>query len=323
MDLVYRPRRLRRTAAVRALVRETTLHPNDLIYPLFVKEGKGLREPIESMPGQFRLSVDEVVAECLEVWDLGIPAVNLFGYCDKKDALGTEAFNQDGLIQRAVGAVTDAVPEICVQTDVALAPYTTHGHDGLVVDDEVVNDESVEVLCQQAVSHADAGVDWVAPSDMMDGRIGAIRAALDEAAFDRVQIMSYAAKYASAFYGPFREAANSSPQFGDRCSYQMDPANVSEGIKEVLQDVEEGADIVMVKPALSYLDVISQVKREINVPLAAYNVSGEYSMVKAAAQNGWIDGEKVMMELLLSIKRAGAQMILTYFSREAAKILGR
>ncbi len=321
MDLVYRPRRLRRTAAVRALVRETTLRPNDLIYPLFVKEGEGLREPIESMPGQFRLSVDEVVAECLEVWDLGIPAVNLFGYCDKKDVLGTEAFNPDGLIQRAVGAVKDAVPEICVQTDVALDPYTTHGHDGLVVDDEVVNDESVEVLCQQAVSHADAGVDWVAPSDMMDGRIGAIRDALDAEGHTDVGILAYSAKYASCFYGPFRGALESTPSKMDKKTYQMAPENVREAIREVQLDVEEGADVVMVKPALAYLDVINIVRDEVDVPVAAYNVSGEYGMILAASEKGWLDRDKAMMECLLAIKRAGADMILTYFAKDAARLL--
>ena len=264
-----------------------------------------------------------LVSEVKDSYALGIPAVILFGIPDKKDKLGSEAYNPNGIVQRAVREIKNVIPEVVVITDVCIDEYTDHGHCGVVKDGQILNDATLEILSKMALTHAEAGADIVAPSDMMDGRVQAIRKTLDETGHQEKIIMSYAAKYASAFYGPFREAANSSPQFGDRCSYQMDPANVSEGIKEVLQDVEEGADIVMVKPALSYLDVISQVKREINVPLAAYNVSGEYSMVKAAAQNGWIDGEKVMMEMLLSIKRAGAQMILTYFSREAAKILGR
>lgn len=305
------------------MVRETSLSTDDLIEPFFVCEGSDVRQEISSMPGVCRFSIKNLVSEVKDSYALGIPAVILFGIPDKKDKLGSEAYNPNGIVQRAVREIKNVIPEVVVITDVCIDEYTDHGHCGVVNDGQILNDATLEILSKMALTHAEAGADIVAPSDMMDGRVQAIRKTLDETGHQEKIIMSYAAKYASAFYGPFREAASSSPQFGDRCSYQMDPANVSEGIKEVLQDVEEGADIVMVKPALSYLDVISQVKREINVPLAAYNVSGEYSMVKAAAQNGWIDGEKVMMEMLLSIKRAGAQMILTYFSREAAKILGR
>ena len=305
------------------MVRETSLSTDDLIEPFFVCEGSDVRQEISSMPGVCRFSIKNLVSEVKESYALGIPAVILFGIPDKKDKLGSEAYNPNGIVQRAVREIKNVIPEVVVITDVCIDEYTDHGHCGVVNDGQILNDATLEILSKMALTHAEAGADIVAPSDMMDGRVQAIRKTLDETGHHEKIIMSYAAKYASAFYGPFREAADSSPQFGDRCSYQMDPANVSEGIKEVLQDIEEGADIVMVKPALSYLDVISQVKREINVPLAAYNVSGEYSMVKAAAQNGWIDGEKVMMEMLLSIKRAGAQMILTYFSREAAKFLGR
>ena len=305
------------------MVRETSLSTDDLIEPFFVCEGSDVRQEISSMPGVCRFSIKNLVSEVKDSYALGIPAVILFGIPDKKDKLGSEAYNPNGIVQRAVREIKNVIPEVVVITDVCIDEYTDHGHCGVVNDGQILNDATLEILSKMALTHAEAGADIVAPSDMMDGRVQAIRKTLDETGHQEKIIMSYAAKYASAFYGPFREAANSSPQFGDRCSYQMDPANVSEGIKEVLQDVEEGSDIVMVKPALSYLDVISQVKREINVPLAAYNVSGEYSMVKAAAQNGWIDGEKVMMEMLLSIKRAGAQMILSYFSREAAKILGR
>ena len=305
------------------MVRETSLSTDDLIEPFFVCEGSDVRQEISSMPGVCRFSIKNLVSEVKDSYALGIPAVILFGIPDKKDKLGSEAYNPNGIVQRAVREIKNVIPEVVVITDVCIDEYTDHGHCGVVKDGQILNDATLEILSKMALTHAEAGADIVAPSDMMDGRVQAIRKTLDETGHQEKIIMSYAAKYASAFYGPFREAANSSPQFGDRCSYQMDPANVSEGIKEVLQDVEEGADIVMVKPALSYLDVISQVKREINVPLAAYNVSGEYSMVKAAAQKGWIDGDKVMMEMLLSIKRAGAQMILTYFSREAAKFLGR
>jgi len=305
------------------MVRETSLSIDDLIEPFFVCEGSDVRQEISSMPGVCRFSIKNLVLEVKESYALGIPAVILFGIPDKKDELGSEAYNPDGIVQRAIREIKNAVPEVVVITDVCIDEYTDHGHCGIVNNGQVLNDATLEVLSKMALTHSEAGADIVAPSDMMDGRVQAIRATLDETGQQETIIMSYAAKYASAFYGPFREAAGSSPQFGDRCSYQMDPANASEGLKEVLQDVEEGADIIMVKPALSYLDVISQVKSEVNVPLAAYNVSGEYSMVKAAAQKGWIDGEKVMMEILLSIKRAGAQMILTYFSREAAKFLNR
>ena len=305
------------------MVRETSLSTDDLIEPFFVCEGSDIRQEISSMPGVYRFSIKNLVSEVKASYALGVPEVILFGIPDKKDKLGSEAYNPDGIVQRAIREIKNAVPEVVVITDVCIDEYTDHGHCGIVNDGQILNDATLEILSKMALTHSEAGADIVAPSDMMDGRVQAIRATLDETGHQEIIIMSYAAKYASAFYGPFREAADSSPQFGDRCSYQMDPANASEGLKEVLQDVEEGADIIMVKPALSYLDVISQVKREINVPLAAYNVSGEYSMVKAAAQKGWIDGEKVMMEILLSIKRAGAQMILTYFSREAAKFLNR
>ena len=319
----HRYRRLRQSEGILRMVRETFLSTDDLIEPFFVCEGSDVRQEISSMPGVCRFSIKNLVAEVKASYALGIPAVILFGIPDKKDDLGSEAYNPNGIVQRAISEIKNAIPEIVVITDVCIDEYTDHGHCGIVNDGQILNDATLEVLSKMALTHAEAGADIVAPSDMMDGRVQAIRSTLDETGHHETIIMSYAAKYASAFYGPFREAADSSPQFGDRCSYQMDPANASEGLKEVFQDVEEGADIIMVKPALSYLDVISRVRREINIPVAAYNVSGEYSMVKAAAQKGWIDGEKVMMEILLSIKRAGAQMILSYFSREAAKFLGR
>ena len=319
----HRYRRLRQSGGILRMVRETSLSTDDLIEPFFVCEGSDVRQEISSMPGVYRFSIKNLVSEVKASYALGIPAVILFGIPDKKDKLGSEAYNPDGIVQRAIREIKNAVPEVVVITDVCIDEYTDHGHCGIVNDGQILNDATLEVLSKMALTHAEAGADIVAPSDMMDGRVQAIRSTLDETGHHETIIMSYAAKYASAFYGPFREAADSSPQFGDRCSYQMDPANASEGLKEVFQDVEEGADIIMVKPALSYLDVISRVRREINIPVAAYNVSGEYSMVKAAAQKGWIDGEKVMMEILLSIKRAGAQMILSYFSREAAKFLGR
>jgi porphobilinogen synthase len=319
----HRYRRLRQSEGILRMVRETSLSTSDLIEPFFVCEGIDERQEISSMPGVFRLSIKNLVSEVKESYALGIPAVILFGVTDKKDELGSEAYNSDGVVQRAIREIKNTIPEVVVITDACIDEYTDHGHCGIVENGKVLNDATLEVLSKMALTHAEAGADIVAPSDMMDGRIQAIRATLDETGHHETIIMSYAAKYASAFYGPFREAADSSPQFGDRCSYQMDPANRSEGLKEVFQDVEEGADIIMVKPALSYLDIICQVRREINVPVAAYNVSGEYSMVKAAAEKGWIDGEKVMMEILLSIKRAGAQMILSYFSREAAKFLAR
>ncbi len=323
MDLIHRPRRLRRSEAARALVRETSLNVGDFIYPMFVTEGEGVREPIDSMPGQYRFSVDELVKECREVRQLGIGAVNLFGYSEEKDDQATRAYDPNGLIQQAIRALKEALPDLCVQTDVALDPYTTHGHDGLVIEGEVANDESVAVLCKMALSHAQAGVDWVAPSDMMDGRIGAIRCALDDAGFKNVGILAYSAKYASCFYGPFRGALKSAPvkQQGipeDKKTYQMDPANVREAMKEIALDIEEGADVVMVKPALAYLDVIARVREAFDVPVAAYNVSGEYGMVLAAAEKGWVDRDRAIMETLVAIKRAGADMILTYFAKEVA-----
>ena len=321
MDLVYRPRRLRRSASIRGLVRETELSPRQLIYPMFVTEGKAVRECIETMPGQFRLSIDELLRECEELYALGIGAVNLFGYSIEKDELGSMSFDSGGLIQRAVRAIKKTIPELCVQTDVALDPYTTHGHDGLVINGEIVNDESVEVLCRMALSHAEAGADWIAPSDMMDGRVGAIRNALDGQGFDGVGILAYSAKYASCFYGPFRGALKSAPKSGDKKSYQMDPANTREALREISLDLDEGADVVMIKPALCYLDVISRVRDTFDVPIAAYNVSGEYAMVIAAAEKGWIDKDRAMMEMLLSIRRAGADMILTYFAKDAAAYL--
>lgn len=321
MDLIYRPRRLRRTSAVRGLTRETGLTPGHLIYPMFIVEGTGVREPIDSMPEQFRLSVDEAVRSVKALELLGVKAVNLFGYCAEKDDLATHADDPDGLVCRAVRALKAACPEVCVQTDVALDPFTEHGHDGLVRGGEVVNDETVEVLCRMAVAHAAAGVDWVAPSDMMDGRIGAIRQALDEAGHQRVAILAYSAKYASAFYGPFRDALQSAPKTGDKKTYQMDPANRREALKEVALDIDEGADVVMVKPALAYLDVIAAVREAFDVPVAAYHVSGEYSMVMAAAARGWLDADRAMMEVLTSIRRAGADMILTYFAPRAAALL--
>jgi porphobilinogen synthase len=294
---------------------------DDLIDPMFVCEGKGVRQEISSMPGIFRCSIDNLVKDVRESQSLGIPAVVLFGIPDKKDARGSEAYNPDGIVQRAVREIKSACPEMIVITDVCIDEYTDHGHCGLVEGNRILNDPTLELLAKMAHTHAEAGADIVAPSDMMDGRVQAIRRILDQTGHEDTIILSYAAKYASAFYGPFREAADSSPKFGDRCSYQMDPANSDESIREVLQDIEEGADIVMVKPALSYLDIIRRVREEVQVPVAAYNVSGEYSMVKAAAEKNWVDGERVMMEILLSIKRAGAQMILTYFAKEAAKVL--
>jgi porphobilinogen synthase len=309
---------MRGKANWRRMVRETHLSVSDFIYPLFVVEGEKVKNPIKSMPGQFQMSIDLLPREIEEVRELGIPAIILFGIPALKDALGSDAVSDDGIIQRAVKTVKDAVPDINVITDVCFCEYTDHGHCGAIVDGEVDNDATLEMLARQAVTHAAAGADMVAPSGMMDGMVGAIREALDEDNFSHIPIMSYAAKYASAFYGPFRDAAESAPQFGDRKSYQMDPANAREALYEVELDVAEGADIIMVKPAIPYLDIISLVRDKIDLPLAAYNVSGEYSMVKAAGQLGWIDEKKVTMEMLLSIKRAGADMILTYFAKEAA-----
>ncbi len=321
LPLTHRYRRNRRNDGIRRLVRETELSVNDLIYPMFVVEGRGVKKEISTMPGNFHLSIDCLVEEGRRLVDLGVPAVNLFGYCEDKDLKGTGAYNPEGLIQRALRALKQACPSLYLQTDIALDPYTTTGHDGLVVDGEIVNDETVTVLCKQAVSHAEAGVDMVSPSDMMDGRIGAIRRGLDGAGFQDVAIMSYAAKYASCFYGPFRGALDSAPREGDKKTYQMDPANRREAVKEVKKDIEEGADVVMVKPALAYLDVIADVRRAVDVPVAAYHVSGEYGMILAAAEKGWLDLERAMLESTLAIKRAGADMILTYFAPKLAAYL--
>ncbi len=316
-----RLRRLRMTEAFRSMVRETELTPRDFIYPLFVVPGKDFRKEVKSMPGVFQLSVDETVKECREVRSLGIPAIILFGIPEHKDEVGSEAYDPDGIVQRAIRAIKKEVPELVVITDVCLCEYTSHGHCGIVRGDEIMNDESIALLAKEALTHAEAGADMVAPSDMFDGRVSAIRRILDENHFQKLPIMSYAAKYASGFYGPFRDAAESTPKFGDRRSHQMDPANSNEALREVEQDIAEGADIVMVKPALSYLDIIRRVKDRFAMPTAAYNVSGEYSMIKAAGRNGWIDEQRVMMEVLTSIKRAGADLILTYFAKEAALLL--
>jgi len=318
-----RPRRLRRTELIRALVRETDLSPGDLIAPLFVCPGKRVRREIPSMPGQFNLSVDEAVAEAQEVRSLGLPAVILFGIPEVKDARAFGAYDAHGIVQEAASAIKKEVHSILVIADVCLCEYTDHGHCGVVQGDEILNDPTLDLLAKTAVSQARAGADIVAPSDMMDGRVAAIRKALDAAGLDQVPILSYAAKYASGFYGPFREAAQSAPKVGDRRSHQMDPANAREALREVLLDIEEGADIVMVKPALPYLDVIYRVRQAVNVPVAAYHVSGEYAMLLAAANNGWIDRERVMMESLLAIRRAGADLIVTYFAKEAGRLLGR
>jgi porphobilinogen synthase len=319
--LLHRPRRLRRLDSVRRLVRETRLAADDLIYPLFVVHGQGIREEIDSMPGTYHWSLDLLRAEVEEVARLGIPGVILFGIPAVKDAIGSENFDDQGIVQQAIRTIKNAVPELAVITDVCMCQYTDHGHCGTVEDDRVLNDETLEVLARVAVSHATAGVDVVAPSAMMDGQVAAIRMALDATGFTQVAILSYAAKYASAFYGPFREAAESTPQFGDRQSYQMDPANAREALREVALDIEEGADMVMVKPALPYLDIIRQVREAFDYPLAAFSVSGEYAMVKAAAQRGWIDERRVTLELLTAIKRAGADMILTYFAKDIARWL--
>src|SRR5579871_1490674 len=316
-----RPRRLRRTASLRAFVRETELAPSDFIQPLFIREGHDLREPVRSMPGVFQLSVDHAVAAAREAHSLHIPAVIIFGIPDGKDERGSGAYDREGIAQKAIRAIKDAAPELLVITDVCLCEYMSHGHCGIVERGEVQNDPTLDLLARTAVSHSEAGADVVAPSDMMDGRIGAIRAALDGTGFAETPILSYAAKYASSFYGPFREAAESAPAFGDRRAYQMDPANVREALREVALDLDEGADMVMVKPALAFLDVLSRVKEISPVPVGAYNVSGEYAMVKAAAQQGWIDGEAIMLEILRSIKRAGADFILTYHACEAARLL--
>lgn len=316
-----RHRRLRYNPLVRDMVRETVLTKNDFIYPLFVVPGEGVRKPVKSMPGVFQLSIDKLVEECREVASLGIPAVILFGIPDHKDEKGSGAYDANGIIQNAVRAIKGNVKNLVVITDVCMCEYTSHGHCGVLNGEEILNDETISLLAKEAVSHAEAGADIIAPSDMMDGRVLAIRKALDYKGFTKIPIMSYAAKYASGFYGPFRDAAESAPAFGDRRSHQMDIANSNEAMLEVQTDIEEGADIVMVKPAGAYLDIIWRVKEKFGLPTAAYQVSGEYSMIKAAGANGWIDEERVMIESLTAIKRAGADMILTYFAKDAAKFL--
>jgi porphobilinogen synthase len=317
----YRLRRLRRTENLRRLVRETRLAVDDLIYPLFVVPGRSVRTPVPSMPGVYQLSVDELVKEAVETKALGIPAILLFGIPETKDEAGSGAYAPDGIVQRAVREVKEKVGDLLVITDVCLCEYTSHGHCGLLKGGEVENDATLELLARTALSHAQAGADVAAPSDMMDGRVAAIRGTLDENGFSHLPIMAYAAKYASGFYGPFRDAAQSAPQFGDRRSHQMDPANSDEAMREIRLDIEEGADIVMVKPALAYLDVIVRARMEFDVPLAAYSVSGEYAMIKAAAARGWLDEERIMMEALVAIKRAGADMIITYSAKDAARVL--
>jgi porphobilinogen synthase len=318
---ISRLRRTRMTATLRSMVRETELSKNDFIYPLFVVPGSKVKKEVSSMEKVYQMSVDEIVRECVSVKSMGIPAVILFGVPEEKDEVGSGAYDELGVVQQAVRAIKKEVPELVVVTDVCLCEYTSHGHCGIVRENEIVNDESVDLLAREALSHAQAGADMVAPSDMFDGRVGAIRRALDDGGFPNLPIMSYAAKYASGFYGPFREAAESTPKFGDRRSHQMDPGNSDEALREVAQDIGEGADIVMVKPALPYLDVVHRVKETFGMPTAAYNVSGEYAMVKAAASMGWVDGERVMMEMLMGIKRAGADLILTYFAKEAARYI--
>jgi porphobilinogen synthase len=317
----YRPRRMRQNKLFRAMVRETRMSSSQLILPLFVKPGKGVREEISSMPGVFRLSVDQLAKEAKECMKLGVNSVILFGLPASKDPMGSGAHIKDGIIQQAVRELKNKVPELMVVTDVCLCEYTDHGHCGVIIDGDVDNDATLELLAKTALSHAQAGADMVAPSDMMDGRVAEIRGALDDNNFIKVPIMAYSVKYASAFYGPFREAADGAPQFGDRCGYQMDPANVREAFREATLDIEEGADIIMVKPAVSYLDIISKMRDEFDHPIAAYHVSGEYAMIKAAAMNGWIDEQKVMQETLLSIHRAGADIIITYYAKEMAKLL--
>jgi porphobilinogen synthase len=317
----HRGRRLRRTEALRGLVRETRLSAAGLIYPMFVCPGQKVRQEVSSMPGIFQQSADHIVEECREVESLGIPGVILFGLPEKKDPRGMSSVAADGVVQRAIEAIRKAKLKLLVITDVCLCEYTDHGHCGVIEDGEVANDATLDILAKQAVSHARAGADIVAPSDMMDGRVGVIREALDEHKFENISILAYAAKYSSAFYGPFREAAQSIPQFGDRLGYQMDPANAREALREVEMDLDEGADMAMVKPALPYLDIIRRVRDEFDVPVAAYNVSGEYSMVKAAVQKGWLDEQRVVMEILTGIQRAGAEIILTYHAKDAARWL--
>ncbi|HLW69354.1 MAG TPA: porphobilinogen synthase [Candidatus Binataceae bacterium] len=318
---INRPRRLRRTETLRRMVREIRLAPDDLIQPYFVCPGRDVRKPIAAMPGVAQLSVDNVVREAREAWSAGIPAIILFGIPTRKDAVGSEAWNDDGEVQRATREIKEQVPGLAVITDVCMCEYTDHGHCGAVAGNDVDNDATLDLLVREALSHARAGADMVAPSDMMDGRVGAIRAALDAEGFSHLPIMAYSAKFASAFYGPFREAAESAPQFGDRRSYQMDPPNGDEAMREIALDLDEGADIVMVKPALAYLDLIWRAKHEFQVPVAAYNVSGEYAMIRAAGLNGWLDEERATLEVLTSIKRAGADLILTYFATNVARRL--
>jgi porphobilinogen synthase len=324
MFLQRRNRITRQSAAIREMVAETHLTPSHFIVPLFIEEGKNIKSEIASMPGYYRQSLDNTIKEVKELWAMGLKSVLLFVKCkdEQKDNTGKEAWNKEGLMQRSIKAIKEAVPEMYVMTDVALDPYSSFGHDGIVKNGQIVNDETVDALVKMSISHAEAGVDMVAPSDMMDGRIGAIRKGLEENNFHNVGIMSYSAKYASCFYGPFREALDSAPGFGDKKTYQMDYANRMEAVKETLMDVEEGADIVMVKPALSYLDIIREVKNAVNVPVSAYNVSGEYAMIKAAAKMGWIDEDKAILEVLTSIKRAGADLIATYFAKDFIRITG-
>ncbi len=317
----YRPRRLRKNENLRRMIRETHLRVDDLIYPLFVAPGEGFKKEISSMPGNYQMSIDNIVGEAREVKDLGIPAILLFGIPFAKDEVGSEAYDEDGIVQRAIRAIKKEVPDLLIVTDVCLCEYTSHGHCGIIRDGEVLNDVTLELLAKEALTHVEAGADIVAPSDMMDGRVAAIRAALDENGYQDIPIMAYSAKHASAFYGPFREAAESTPQFGDRRSYQMDAANGLEALREVSLDIEEGADIVMVKPALSCLDLIYAIKKEFGYPTAAYNVSGEFSMVKAAAEKDWIDEKRVVLEILTGIKRAGADIIITYHAKDAARWL--
>lgn len=319
--LRIRPRRLRKSLVIRDMVRETSLSVKDFIAPIFVRYGKDIKEPIPSMPGQYRFSVDKVMDEVKEIWDIGIPAIILFGIPEKKDSIGSSSWVEDGIVQQAIKTIKNTIPEIVIITDVCLCEYTDHGHCGIPRGGMIDNDVTLEYLAKQALSHARAGADIVAPSDMMDGRVGFIRDALDKEGYQDVAILSYAVKYASGFYGPFRDAAESAPRFGDRTTYQMDPANAIEAVKEVSLDLEEGADIIMVKPALPYLDVIYRIRQICDVPIAAFNVSGEYAMLKAAEEKGWLDGPKCMIEMLTSIKRAGASLILTYFAKDIARIL--
>ena len=319
---IHRPRRLRRTEVLRTFVRETRLSVPSLIYPLFVCPGTNVKDEIKSMPGSYRWSVDGLVEECKSAFDLGIPAVILFGIPESKDEVGSGAYDPDGIVQRAVRAVKKALPDLLVVCDVCLDEYTSHGHCGLVKNGEIDNDSTLPLLAKTALTQVEAGTDIVAPSDMMDGRVGAIRKELDARGFTQVPILAYAAKYASAFYGPFREAVRSAPKFGDRMSYQMDPANQREALREIALDLEEGADIIMIKPALPYLDIIALARREFEVPIAAYQVSGEYSLIEAAARLGWLDRERILLETLTSIRRAGADIILTYYAKEVARLLG-